>query len=174
MTNAFVEQLEAIVYDPHSEELRKKFFGILATVDKTGVAQWITAASDLRARGVIDADGWVYFAAMFLECLTFGDAVTDPDLVRIQREIDALDAVESWKRGDDDDGEAWKESDTEYDVDGSPEMRALFAAYDARAHEVMAEYLGELGYHEIAEVVERNYETFLDRSEIGANKVFGS
>jgi hypothetical protein len=40
---------------------------------------------------------------MFMESLTLGDAVSDPELLRIQREMAALDVVEAWKRGNDDD-----------------------------------------------------------------------
>ncbi|MGH7695672.1 MAG: hypothetical protein ACRENH_11865 [Gemmatimonadaceae bacterium] len=140
---AHIEQLKAMLRNPHSERHRKWVFGVLADIESPAdVEPWLKAAHDLNARGVIDEDGWVYFAAIFLESLTLGDGVSDPELVRIQREMDALDAVESWKRPDDDDDEPWKQRDDDYGADGfSSKMRALFAAYDARAVVVTASYL---------------------------------
>jgi hypothetical protein len=174
MTNRYAAQLETFIRNPRSQKLRKKFFGILADVDAPGVEPWIRGAADLRARGIIDDDGWIYFAAMFLECLTFSDAVVDPELLRIQREIDALEAVESWKRDAREYDEAHEEyeEDDDYEDGYSPEMRALFAEYDARAHVVMAMYLRDIGYHELADMVQRDHQTFMDRSEVGASKLF--
>lgn len=172
--SAYSEQLEAMLRNPHSEPHRKWFFGILADIESPAdVEPWLSAASDLYARGVIDEDGWVYFAAMFMESLTFGDSVTDPELVRIQREIDALDAVESWKRGDDEDDEPWKQRDDDVDADGfSPAMRALFAAYDARVVSITVSYLRGFGYHELADLVELDHDAFVKRSAIGASNLF--
>jgi hypothetical protein len=158
-----VALLEEHLANPHSKELRQKFFRIRAGINSLDEARpWIEAAADLRERGVIDDDGFVYFAAIFLEDLTYGDTISDPELQRIQREIDALDAVERAQASEDD----------EYDEAGSPEMQVLFRAFDARAHAVTAEYLRELGYPELGEEVTRDFAAFIDRTEVGASKLF--
>ncbi|MGH7711091.1 MAG: hypothetical protein ACREOG_07395 [Gemmatimonadaceae bacterium] len=156
------QQLEEVVRGPHSDQLRRKFFGILAALDGAAdVEPWIRAAHELRASGIIDDDGLVYFAAMFLECLTQGDAVSDPDLVRIQDNIDALD-----RQHDANDAEG------DVEVDDLPEMQALYAAYDARARVVETMCLRGLGYDALADQIERDYDWFMGASEIGAGKIF--
>lgn len=116
-----MEQLAAYLSNPQSVPLRRRFYGVLVHLNTTAdVASWIRAARALYERAVIEEDGWVYFAAICLECLTHCLMVVDPELTRSQGEIDSFDR--SYVASDDDD-----------DVDDTREMRALFAAYDARA-----------------------------------------
>lgn len=155
-----VEQLEEFVRGPHTDQSRRKFFGILAALETDAdVELWIKAAHELHARGVIDDDGWTYFAAIFLECLTQGEAVSDPELVRIQGDIDDLDRQHEAR-------------DDDFDIDELPEMQALYAAYDSRSRVVEATCLRGLGFTALAHAVEQDRDRFLDKSEIGASKLF--
>ena len=155
-----MEQLQVYLNDPHSEQLRRRFFGVLASMNSPAdVTPWLLAARQLYERGVIDDDGWVYFAAIFLECLTYGDAAVDAELVSLEAAMDDLDR--SYVASDEDDG-----------VDDTPEMRALHAAYDARAHVVEATYLRELGFNDLADDVELKHDAFVKRSSAGAAKLF--
>jgi hypothetical protein len=123
---------------------------------------WIAAARTLSERLIISDDTLYYLVEMFTECLVYAGSQSDPELVRISDEIEAIERAHGLN-GD----EYWRLDE------GPPEWQRLNENWDHRADEIVGACLRELGHADIADLREKNRSEFEGRSAKGRTDLWG-
>jgi hypothetical protein len=157
-----LERLEALIAEPHLERSLRILWRIRGDLDTTPApGPWISAAHVLRDRHVINGNTLTYFVEIFLECITFGAASADPELCRIQDEMEAVERTHGLEED-----EFWR-------VDEAPQdWRDLDGAWNRRDHAIRVAFLRELGHTELADGLERDPEGFSDRATLGHSELW--
>ena len=123
---------------------------------------WIAAARTLSERLIISFDALYYFADLFTECLWLEASGADPELLRIESEMAAVERAHGLRE------------DEYLHLDDAPEeWRALSDAWDVRAREIVAAMLRSYGQSDLAEEFEDRPDEFERRSKKGRVDVFG-
>ena len=123
---------------------------------------WLAAARSLEARGVISADAVVYFAEIFLECVTLQATGSDPELLHLHDEMERVERAHGLRE------------DEYWHLDEAPaEWNALNEAWERRDRAIRVATLHGLGHDDIAELLERNPGEFEARCTAGHLDVWG-
>lgn len=124
---------------------------------------WIAAARALAAKEAISADAVYYFVETFLDCITARAYSNDPEILRLNGEIDRVRFEYGLSEDED-----WLVNE------GPPEWRALTAAWDRRDDEIRVATLRALGHDDIADVLERSPDEFRLREASGHVDLWGA
>jgi hypothetical protein len=157
------ERLEALVREPNRARAQRMLGRVRQDLDaRPEPGPWIVAARTLSERLIISFDALYYFAELFTECLLLEASGTDPELLRIESEMETLERAHGLRE------------DEYWHLDDAPEeWRALSDAWDRRAREIVAAALRSCGQSDIADEHENRPEEFERRSEKGRVDVFG-
>ena len=116
----------------------------------------------LNERLIISDDALYYLVELFTECLVSAAFDSDPDLVRITEEMDAIEEAHGLKEDD-----YWRTDE------GPPEWRSLDEAWSRRAKEIVASRLRELGHADFADLCQNNPSEFERRGANGQKDLWG-
>jgi hypothetical protein len=158
-----LERLASVASEPGAERSHRMMARITDELMQTPEpGPWIAAAHELAARSVITENAALYLAEKFLECITFHSIDHDPEMMRIQDEIDRVKREHGL--GEDDD---W------YLDEGPAEWLALTQDWDRRDFEIRVAMLRALGHGEIAELLAQDADEFNRRSAVGHREFWG-
>jgi hypothetical protein len=158
-----LERLASLVHEPGIERAQRMMLRISEELIRTPEpGPWIAAARTLAAQSVITENALVYLVEQFLECITMDAIGHDPEMMRIEEEIERVKRQHGL--GEDDD---W------YVHEGPPEWQELTAAWDQRDDELRVATLRALGHGELAELRERDLEEYQSRSDAGHSEFWG-
>lgn len=145
------------MFDQDVEDARVTFRCIELEIQATWDPEpWIAAACELEARGRISRNAVAYLADMFMDYVYEEAMEHDPDLIRLDDAIDAIERAHG-RAGD----YGWRTEE------GPPEWRALTAAWDARIDALQAERLRAMGFRELADVLADDLDEWNRRGRAG-------
>lgn len=149
--------------EPNRDRARRMLMRIRQDLDaRPEPDAWIVAARTLSERLIISFDALYYFAEVFTECLLLEASGADPELLRIESEMETVEQAHGLRE------------DEYWHLDDAPEeWRALSDAWDLRAREIVAAALRSCGQSDLAEEFEHRPDEFERRSEKGRVEVFG-
>ena len=155
------QRLEAMISEKNEDRRWRMFSRIHYDLDSTqDIGPWMNGLSTLRDRLLISEDETYYLAATLAESALYG-AQRDPDLDRMSDELKAIEAANGLSE------------DEGYDVDDAPDdWRALNTAWEARADEVMADWMRKAGMGDIATAFLEEPAKFEDRASAGRQRLF--
>lgn len=157
-------RLESLVNEPSSDRSRRILGRIREELDRTPEpGPWIAAARALAAKGAVTADAVYYFVEIFLECITARAAWNDPEMLRLDGEMNRVKREHGLDEDDD-----WLVHE------GPAAWQALNAAWDRRDHEIRVTTLRALGHDDIADLLERNPDDFGLREASGHFDLWGA
>ena len=125
-------------------------------------APWVAGARTLSERLVISEDAFYYLAELFTDCLLPSAAASDPELVRLQAEMEVIQRAHGLRESDYWRGEA------------PDDWRALDDDWGRRADEIVQAYLRDHGNGDIADLRAHNRAEFDSRVEKGRVDVWGA
>ena len=149
-------RLAAALGEPNPERSRRIFSRIRSSLDVEPPVRWLDAARTLHERGTIGRDIYWHLLTLFVEVVIQQSHDTDPELVRIREEMDAIERAHGLD-----------EDESFFTDDAPPEWVQLDTEWSARARVLELEYLRAHGFDDVAEVMERDRDTFDARAEAG-------
>lgn len=123
--------------------------------------RWITAARTLSDRLIISFDTLYYLAELFTDCVLMKATDSDEVLLKIDSDLSAVERAHGLKEG-----QYWSVTDA------PEEWRALNAAWEVRAREIVASALRSAGQSDIADEYERRPEEFGRRTVKGRSDLW--
>jgi hypothetical protein len=156
-------RLEAIATEANRDRALRAWQRVRTDLDDTQEAgTWIGAAHTLAERGTISDDALCYFVEILLESVTLSATSEDPELVRIE---DAMRAVES--------AHGLAEDEFWYLDEAPPEWVALNDQWDARTNAVAIAFLRTLGHARLADLREQDPDEFEAKCDVGGDELWG-
>jgi hypothetical protein len=149
--------------EPNPERAHRMFRRILEDLDaRPEPGPWLNAARTLSERLIISEDTLYYLAEMLTECIVFTASSTDPQLVSIGNEVEAIERAHGL-------GE-----DGYWHRDEAPEdWRRLNEDWERRADEIVNACLRETGHADLAALREKNRGDFDGRTAKGRTDLWG-
>jgi hypothetical protein len=159
-----VARLESLVSESSKERKHRIFRRILTELEVSVLpGPWIAAARSMQRRGIISTDLLIYFAEMFLECVTSYASEHDAELLRLYDELHRVERNHGLKEG-----ETWY-------VDEAPaEWTALNAEWDRRSNAIRVARLREMGDSELADLLEKDPREFEISGAVGHQELWGA
>lgn len=149
-------RLEALVRE--ADPARKKriwqniFMDLTMRMKPDGL---IAAARELRDRGVITTDAYYHLAETFTLRVLDPPAPRDPELERLDGEIEAIERAHGVEQGEG------------LLTEAPPEYLALNDAWNRRRNELVAAWLRARGHADVASLMESDYDEFDRRTSQG-------
>jgi hypothetical protein len=158
------ERLEALIREPHQDRADRMMARILDDLDANPEpAPWVSGARTLSERLVISEDAFYYLAELFVDCLLPSAAVSDPELTRLQAEMEVIERAHGLR-----------ENDHWHDDEAPDDWRALDDEWGHRADEIVQTYLREHGHGDVAGLRAQKRAEFDLRVEKGRIDVWGA
>jgi len=156
-------RLEAMVREPHRDRKERIIARIRTDLDDDpNPAPWLDSARTLWDRLIISEDTLQYLAEVFTECLVYRGSAEDPELVRLEEEMTAIERAHGLRED-----EYWHEEDAPAD------WVALEAEWNRRADEIVNSYLREAGHAALAEGRQKGRAELERRLEKGRTDLWG-
>lgn len=158
-----LERLASLAQEPKERRAKRLMVRITKELDASAApGPWIRAAQTLADDAQISPNAALYLIERFLESVTMKAAASDPEMLRIEAELDRVRRAHGLAEDED-----W------YVHEGPPEWQALNEEWNRRDDALRAAKLREVGRDDLATLLERDPEEFEARSTAGHEDFWG-